>query len=500
MTEPSEAGRARPPLAQALRLGAEVIAAVIGGRNLNEALARCWAQHPVAARAAVMDLAYTALRAYGRGDFFLARLMRRPPPAEARGLLLAALARLEDRPGEAHTTVDQAVEAAGGIARGRYRAMVNAVLRNFLRRRAELEVAAGKDEVACFRHPAWWLARLRRDWPDDWRGIVEAGNGHPPMALRVNRLRVSTKSYLDMLSAAGIDAQPAGEAGILLGRPVQVERLPGFFEGLASVQDPGAQQAAPLLDVLPGMRVLDACAAPGGKTAHLLELAGAAGIAGAGETVEYAARAAIPPYGGGGPGGSVEYDPGGPIPPYGGGGDAGGAGCVGWNSPERPYSTVPGAIDLLALDSDAARLARVRENLDRLGLAAELKAADCRQIDDWWDGRPFERVLADVPCSASGVVRRHPDIKWLRRESDIAGFAATQAQILESLWRVLAPGGRLLYATCSVFPEENGARIADFAARHVDCLRLPLDGAPQRQLLPQAEHDGFFYALLEKRT
>lgn len=173
---------------------------------------------------------------------------------------------------------------------------------------------------------------------------------------------------------------------------------------------------------------------------------------------------------------------------------------VGWNRPERPYSTVPGAIDLLALDSDATRLARVRENLDRLGLTAKLNAADCRQIDDWWDGRPFERVLADVPCSASGVVRRHPDIKWLRRESDIAGFAATQAQILESLWRVLAPGGRLLYATCSVFPEENEARIADFAARHVDCLRLPLDGAPQRQLLPQAEHDGFFYALLEKRT
>jgi 16S rRNA (cytosine967-C5)-methyltransferase len=300
------------------------------------------------------------------------------------------------------------------------------------------------------------------------------------MALRVNRLRVSTERYLEMLRAAGVEAQPAGEVGILLGRPVPVERLPGFFEGLASVQDLGAQQAAPLLEVRAGMRVLDACAAPGGKTAHVLELAGATGIADAGETVEYAAGAA--------------------IPPYGGEGDDAGAGCVGWNRPERPYSTVPAAVDLLALDSDAARLARVRENLDRLGLAAELKAADCRRLADWWDGRPFERVLADVPCSASGVVRRHPDIKWLRRDADIAGFAATQAQILEALWRVLAPGGRLLYATCSVFPEENGARIADFAARHVDCRRLRLDGAPQRQLLPQAEHDGFFYALLEKRT
>jgi 16S rRNA (cytosine967-C5)-methyltransferase len=429
----SEQDGERPPLAQSLRLAAEAVAAVIGGRNLNEALARCWARNTGlagAARAAVMDLAYTALRAYGRGDFFLARLMRRPPPAEARALLLAALARLEERPGEAHTTVDQAVEAAGGVGRGRYRAVVNAVLRNFLRRRASLEAEAGEDEVACFRHPAWWLARLRRDWPEDWRGIVEAGNGHPPMALRVNRLRVSVERYQETLRAAGVEARVVGEAGLLLGRPVPVERLPGFFEGLASVQDLGAQQAAPLLDVRPGMRVLDACAAPGGKSAHLLELA---------------------------------------------------------------------AIELLALDSDAARLARVRENLDRLGLAAELKAADCRRLADWWDGRPFERVLADVPCSASGVVRRHPDIKWLRRDADIDGFAATQAQILEALWLVLAPGGRLLYATCSVFPEENALRVAAFAARHVDCRRLPMGGAPERQLLPQAEHDGFFYALLEKR-
>ncbi len=427
------AGRERPPLAQSLRLAAEAVAAVIGGRNLNEALARCWARNPGlagAARAAVMDLAYTALRAYGRGDFFLARLMERPvQSAEARGLLLAALARLEERPGEAHTTVDQAVEAAGGIGRGRHRAMVNAVLRNFLRRRAELEAAAGEDEFACFRHPAWWLARLRRAWPEDWRGIVEAGNGHPPMALRANRLRVSAERYLELRREAGIEARAAGEAGILLGRPVPVERLPGFFEGLASVQDLGAQMAAPLLDVRPGMRGLDACAAPGGKTSHLLELAG---------------------------------------------------------------------IDLLALDSDAARLVRVRENLDRLGLSAELRAADCRRPGDWWDGRPFERILADVPCSASGVVRRHPDIKWLRRDADIAGFAATQAQILEALWGVLAAGGRLLYATCSVFPEENALRVAAFGARHVDCRRLPIDGASERQLLPQAEHDGFFYALLEK--
>ncbi len=217
----------------------------------------------------------------------------------------------------------------------------------------------------------------------------------------------------------------------LLRPPLPVERLPGFGEGLVSVQDAGAQHAALLLDVQDGLRVLDACAAPGGKTAHILERA---------------------------------------------------------------------RVELLALEADAGRAVRIDENLARLGLQAEVNVADCRAPDTWWDGRVFDRILADVPCSASGVVRRHPDAKWLRRERDIAQFARTQSAILDALWRVLAPGGKLLYVTCSLFPEENGRQIAAFAARQEDCLRLPIAVALDLQLLPNAEHDGFYYALLQKRA
>ncbi|MGE5319309.1 MAG: 16S rRNA (cytosine(967)-C(5))-methyltransferase RsmB [Hyphomicrobiaceae bacterium] len=423
------------PLAHSLRLAAGVMAAVIGGRSLNDALAVMLARErdlPAQGQAAVQDLTYTALRAYGRGDFFLGRLLRTPlRSVPVRALLLVALARLEARPEQAHVTVDQAVEAAAKIAAGRFKALVNGLLRSFLRRRDELAAAAQRDEAARWRHPAWWLARLRADRPDQWESIAESGNSHPPMALRVNRRRTEPNDYLRRLEAAGIAAQAYGDTGLLLARPVLVERLPGFFDGLASVQDLGAQQAAALLDVRDGMRTLDACAAPGGKTAHLLELAD---------------------------------------------------------------------LDLTALDVDAVRMERVRANLRRLGLSARLEVADCRASGAWWDGRLFDRILADVPCSASGVVRRHPDIKWLRRDADIAGFASQQAEILEAVWKVLAPGGKLLYATCSVFALENGLQVAAFAARHADCRRLPIErGEPERHLLPQPEHDGFYYALLQKR-
>jgi 16S rRNA (cytosine967-C5)-methyltransferase len=376
-------------------------------------------------------MAYAALRRYGRDDFILARLTGKPPPAPARALLLVALARLAARPEEAHTIVDQAVEAAGALARGRYKALANGVLRNFLRRRAELEAAAAADEGARWQHPRWWIVRLRRVYPQDWQAILAAGNGRPPMALRVNRRRVTPADFLARLLAGGLPARLLEGGAILLERPVPVERLPGFAEGLCSVQDAGAQRAAVLLDPRDGLRVLDACAAPGGKTAHILELADA---------------------------------------------------------------------ELLALDADAGRAVRVSENLLRLGLSARVAAADCRETDAWWDGREFDRILADVPCSASGVVRRHADIKWLRRESDIARFARTQAEILDALWRVLAPGGKLLYATCSLFPEENERQVAAFAARQEDCMWLPVAGAPGLQLLPNEEHDGFYYALLEKQA
>ena len=440
------------PLAAALLHAAELLSTVIAGRTLDAALAEARLSGPL--RAATMDLAYSALRRYGRDDFLLAQLVQRPlSDPSVRSLLLVALARLENRPEDAHITVDQAVTAAASLAGGNFKGLVNGVLRNFLRRRDELLALADANPVAHGQHPAWWIKRLQQDHPQHWRAILAAGNSHPPMTLRVNHRRIAIRNgeesvfsstallrsgfisadFLTRLAAAGIAAHPAGDAAFILEKPMPVERIPGFAEGLCSVQDAGAQRAAYLLDVHAGQRVLDACAAPGGKAAHLLEL----------------------------------HDD----------------------------------MELLALDVEPVRAARISENFVRLGLASQravVKVGDAGTPETWWDGQLFDRILADVPCTASGVVRRHPDAKWLRQPADIKRFAATQARILDALWRTLSPGGKMLYATCSVFAAENEDQVTAFASRHVDALRLTIAGAPHLQLMPNAEHDGFFYALLQK--
>jgi 16S rRNA (cytosine967-C5)-methyltransferase len=348
-------------------------------------------------------------------------------------LLRVAIYQLAYTRAPAHAVVHNAVTAAG---EGWRRGLANAVLRNFQRRRAELEKMAETQPSARWSHPDWWIAKLQAEHPEHWQGILEAGLLHPPFTLRVNICQGDVASYLQRLSEAELPARQTGEDAVTLDKAISVHSLPGFDEGQVSVQDAGAQWAARLLDAQPGERVLDACAAPGGKTGHILE------------------RAAS-------------------------------------NS---------SAVALTALDVDAARLARVQENLDRLHLHAKLVVGDASNPDVWWDGQPFDRILADVPCSASGVVRRNPDIKWLRRPDDIAQFAAQQAVMLEALWRLLAPGGTLLYATCSVFNEENDGQVQAFLARHPeDAARRPLpEPLSDGSLLPDAEHDGFFYALLQK--
>jgi 16S rRNA (cytosine967-C5)-methyltransferase len=418
-------------LAPAMAAAAAIVADVFAGRSLDKAWATRRHSGPSAHPGAVQDLVYGALRQFGHGDFVLNSLLRTPiAEMKIRGLLLAALYRLEARPEDAHTTVNQAVAAAGSIAGGRFKALVNAVLRNFLRRRDELECASASQEEALWRYPHWWLTRLQAAYPERWGDILTTGNGHPPMTLRVNRRRSDATRYVAKLQAEDIAARALDDTAVLLEKPRPVDRLPGFADGQVSVQDWGAQRAAALLDAGDGMRVLDACAAPGGKAAHLLESA---------------------------------------------------------------------AVQLLALDADAKRAERIGENLTRLGLTAEVRAIDCRDVDAWWDGRPFERILLDVPCSGSGVVRRHPDMRWLRRDSDIASFAGQQREILDAVWRTLAPDGKMLYCTCSLFPAENGEQIAAFVARHSDAQRLPLENAIELQLTPQADHDGFYYALLQKR-
>ncbi|WP_313951556.1 16S rRNA (cytosine(967)-C(5))-methyltransferase RsmB [Accumulibacter sp.] len=413
-------------LALSLLLAAGAIAAVRAGQSLTQALTALKGQGS-AARAAAQDVAFGTLRRYGCGEFILGRLLAKAlPHPVTEALLLGALYRLQTRPESAYMVVDQAVAAAGELAGGAFKGLVNGSLRNYLRQRHALHAAMADDEEASQQHPRWWLARLRRAYPDRWQEIVAIGNAQPPMTLRVNRRRVALRDYVDRLQAAGLHVRQVGSAALLLEKPLAVDALPGFAEGLVSIQDAGAQRAAELLAPAVGERVLDACAAPGGKTAHLLEVA---------------------------------------------------------------------EIELLALDIDALRTQRIDDNLQRLGLRATVAVGDCRAPDQWWDGRPFDAILADVPCSASGVVRRHPDIKYLRRESDIRPFSRTQADILDQLWPLLKPGGRLLYATCSVFPEENGAQIDAFLVRQPNARRIM-----EERLLPQDDHDGFFYALLRKAS
>ncbi|MDQ8022292.1 MAG: 16S rRNA (cytosine(967)-C(5))-methyltransferase RsmB [Moraxellaceae bacterium] len=424
-------------LALQLSVAAEAVARVRVGQALNDGLASLWQAHPElppASRSAVQDIVFGSLRDYGRAEAFLARLLRQPLTAEVvDGLLRVALYRLETRPDASHTIVDQAVEAAARMAGGNFKGLVNGVLRSALRDWKTLVAAADAQDESRWRHPAWWLRALRKHYPQDWQAIAEANNSHPAMSLRVNRRRWTLAEARAALDAAGHTSSVLGERnpwGLRLDEPMPVASLPGFAEGKVSVQDWGAQQAGLLLGVANGMRVLDACAAPGGKTSHILELAD---------------------------------------------------------------------VDLLALDAEPARAQRVTQQLDRLGLSATVKAADARRPADWWDGKPFDRILADVPCSASGVVRRHPDIKWLRRSEDVARFATLQTEILEALWPTLARGGKLLYLTCSMFPDENGLQVQRFAARHPDCKRAPMpDGALERQWLPGTGHDGFYFALLEK--
>ncbi|HUO44168.1 MAG TPA: 16S rRNA (cytosine(967)-C(5))-methyltransferase RsmB [Burkholderiales bacterium] len=422
------------------RLATSVVAAVIDdGRNLNAALAAALARHPdlvSSQRATITDLTYGTLRFGMQLDAVLDRLLTAPlRDRTLRRLLLVALYQLQYTRAAPYAVVDHAVRCAAALGAPRAKTLVNAVLRNFLRQREALLAQSAQKETARYAYPQWWIEKLRAQYPQHYASALLAGNTHPPFTLRVNGRRIARDAYLALLAQHQIAAAAVGDRGVRLERALPVERVPGFDAGLASVQDAGAQLAAPLLDARDGMRVLDACAAPGGKTTHLLELAD---------------------------------------------------------------------LDLTALDCDAARLERVQQNLARLGLSAKLICGDAGRPETWWDGRPFDRILADVPCSASGVVRRHPDIKWLRRAADIAQFASRQRALLDVLWRLLASGGKLLYTTCSVFQEENAQQIADFLACHPDANLLPWSGipapagAPEGQLLPDHEHDGFFYALLQK--
>ena len=417
------------------RLAAEILGEVLDGHNLNQVLAAAFQRHSkltTQQHGAVQDICYGTLRYYSQLASILDRLLSKPlTNNKLRNLLLVALYQLQYSKSAEYAIVDYAVNGAK-LIKGAASGLVNAVLRNYLRNRESLILAVSNTDAGKYSYQQWWVDKLREQYGPRAADILAAGNLHPPMTLRVNQQKNSVNEYLKLLAVEGIDARiqlPINT--ITLGRPVAVERLPGFLTGMVSVQDAGAQYAASLLDVHDGMCVLDACAAPGGKTAHLLELA---------------------------------------------------------------------RVDLTALDKDAGRLQRVQSNLSRLNLSAKLINGDAARPTDWWDGKLYDRILADVPCSASGVIKRHPDIKWLRRPSDIVNFSRQQGQILHALWPLLKKGGKLLYVTCSVFDQENRQVIDTFLAGMPNASELPVlvDESDQGQLLPTINHDGFFYALLSK--
>ena len=448
----AHAGSQGVALWQQLTGVAAAFQAIRGGQSGTAALAGVDAS----VRPGVQALLFQVLRQAGRAEALRRQLATRTPPPAADALLCVALALCwnpEDASYEPFTLVNQAVEAAKNHAATRAQAsFINGCLRRFLRERDELVATTDRDPVARWNHPRWWIDRLRKDHPTHWEQILRANNTHAPMTLRVNQQKSTVAQYLSALNAMNLGANALGGMALALEQPVPVPQLPGFAEGWVSVQDAAAQHAAPLLlqglDVSRPLRVLDACAAPGGKTAHLLEMAGA-------------------------------------------------------NAP----------LDVTALEIDATRSARIDETLARLGLHAAVLVADAARPQDWWQqhcgGALFDAILLDAPCTASGIVRRHPDVRWLRRESDIAQLAALQAQLLKALWPLVRPGGRLLYCTCSVFRAEGDGQVQTFLANNTDALLLPSPGhlipgkGDTTEAVPDnlsGDHDGFFYALLQKST
>ena len=405
-------------------------------------------------RPGVQALLFQALRQLGRAQALRKQLAPRNPPARVDNLLCTALALAwneEAAPYPPFTLVSQAVEAAKRNAATRAQAgFVNACLRRFLRERDTLIAATDSDPVAKWNHPLWWIRRVQQDYPEHWEHILEANNAHAPMTLRVNALRSSPDAYLQQLTDAGLVGVRVADSGIELAQAVAVSRLPGFDDGVVSVQDAAAQLAAPLitqgLDTSQPLQILDACAAPGGKTAHILESAGT----------------------------------------------------------EQNWQVT-------ALEMDGERAKRIAETLERLQLKAQVLVTDAAKTGEWWHkanaGERFDAILLDAPCSAAGIVRRHPDVRWLRRESDLAQLAQLQARLLNALWPLLKPGGRLLYCTCSIFHAEGQDSIKAFLLRNTDARFLASPGhlmpghsAGNDKLRENAlgDHDGFYYALLQK--
>ncbi len=392
-------------------------------------------------RPLVSELCYGVLRWHLRLSAVSQHFMHKPlkkKDVDIQCLLLLGLYQLIYMRVPAHAAVAETVAVTNALNKSWAKGLINAVLRSYQRNSDVLDLL-DKDDVVATAHPAWLLGKIKKNWPDEWPTIVAANNKPAPIILRVNIGKIEQQDYLNILASNGIDAEPLSHApqAIKLAKLQDITALPGFEQGWFSVQDGAAQLAAPLLDVQPDMRILDACAAPGGKTCHILE-------------------------------------------------------C------ER-------SVELIALDHDKHRTKRIHENLQRLGLKAQVLVGDAAQPESWWDGQLFDRILLDAPCSATGVIRRHPDIKYLRVADDIAGLVKLQGELLQALWSLLKLGGQLLYATCSVLSQENSGQILNFLKQQKDAIEVPIQAqwgvnvAVGRQIMTGGgDMDGFYYACLKK--
>ncbi|HYE37432.1 16S rRNA (cytosine(967)-C(5))-methyltransferase RsmB [Methylocaldum sp.] len=422
-------------------LAADVLVQVVGERRtLTHALETVLPKIPRDNdRAFVQAMCYGVLRWYWRLDYLLRLLTRKPiKDLDLRMLALLGLYQLKYTRVKPHAAVAETVSA---VRRKTWaKPLLNGILRTYLREQSTLEARIEENKTVSEAHPEWLVSEIQRDWPDQYIEVLRQNNVAPPLVLRVNRLMLSRAAYLEQLAQAGISAHPSPvcESAVILESPVPVESLPGFAKGWISVQDGAAQLAAPLLELKPGLRVLDVCAAPGGKLMHILE-------------------------------------------------------------------TCPDSKEVVAIDISPERITRIHENLARAGLNAKVLTADAADPKSWWDGQAFDRILLDAPCSATGVIRRHPDIKVLRTSGDILALEDIQRRILDAVWSMLAPGGLLLYATCSILRQENEVRIADFLETHSDAREMPIEATwgvsvnHGRQILTGEQGmDGFYYARIAK--
>jgi len=425
-------------------LAAKTIQEVVyRGRSLATLLPQALEKCKPRDRALLQELCYGALRYHFRLNQLLQQQMSKPLKAkegDIESLLIVGLYQLLYMRTPGHAAVSETVSAVQELKKGWAKGLVNGVLRNCQRNLEELQAQADTHYSSQFSHPEWLIERFQRAWPNEWCEILNANNQYPPMTLRINSRHNNRETYQQHLAEQQLEASlpPHSHVALTLLKAQDVTQLPGFNEGWFSVQDAAAQLSAQLLDAQPGERILDACAAPGGKSCHILE-------------------------------------------------------------------SQPALGELVAIDCEAERLKRVEENLNRLALNATLLCADASDTKAWWDGKPFDRILLDAPCSATGVIRRHPDIKLLRKNDDIDKLVMLQKDILEALWPLLKVGGQLLYATCSALPEENSEQLSAFLSRHPDARESIIDAewgracAVGRQILPgEQAMDGFFYGCIER--